>query len=110
MIEIMQVLEFIDARADDYAKAKAERFQVEEYRKTLKALLMKKAEGKGVTAANAQEREAYADQEYSEHVKAIAAAVEIEEALRWKLISAQAKIEVWRSQEATSRAMVKGAA
>jgi len=31
------------------------------------------------------------------------AAVETEEEVRWALVAAQARIEVWRSQEASSR-------
>jgi len=31
-------------------------------------------------------------------------AVEIEEEIRWGLVAAQARIEVWRSMEATNRA------
>jgi hypothetical protein len=29
--------------------------------------------------------------------------VEVEEEIRWGLVAAQARIEVWRSQEATNR-------
>ena len=51
-----------------------------------------------------QEREAYASPKYKEHLKALQQAVETREELRWMLIAAQARIEVWRSQEASSRA------
>jgi len=47
---------------------------------------------------------AYASSRYKEHLKALQQAVEAREELRWMLIAAQARIEVWRSQEASSRA------
>lgn len=58
-------------------------------------------------AVNAQEREAYSDPEYVQLLKGLRDAVEIEEEIRWGLVAAQARIEVWRSMEATSRAEVK---
>ena len=70
--------------------------------------LMKAAmtEGKAKTAA-AAEVEAYADPTYVEVLKGLQAAVEREEAIRWGLISAQARIEVYRTQSANDRVMEK---
>jgi hypothetical protein len=56
------------------------------------------------TAIGAQEREAYAHEEYKQLLNGLKAAVEVEEELRWALVAAQARIEVWRSQEASNRA------
>lgn len=89
------------------AKAKAERVYLEEYRKSLKALLMKAS---AATSAAIQERDAYADDKYIQHLHALRIAVEAEEALRWRVVVSQAAIEVWRSQEASNRAMDRGAA
>ena len=66
---------------------------------------MKDALQSGFEAVNAQEREAYSHPTYKNHLKAIREAMELEEKLRWQLISAQARVEVWRSQEASNRAM-----
>jgi hypothetical protein len=55
------------------------------------------------TTVNAQERDAYAHPEYIELLKGIRDAVEIEEELRWKLIAAQARVDVWRSEQANLR-------
>ena len=74
---------------------------LEEYRKSLKAILMKRSYEQTV---NAQEREAYSAQEYIDLLKGLKEAVEREEEVRWGLVAAQARIEVWRSQEATNRA------
>ena len=93
-------IEYIFKHGKRYAKAKAERIYLEEYRKSLKAILMKKSIE---SAVNAQEREAYSDPEYVELLKGLKEAVEVEEEIRWGLVAAQARIEVWRSMEATSR-------
>lgn len=93
-------IDYIIRNAKKFAQAKADRLYLEEYRKSLKAMLMKRSmEG----AIGAQEREAYAHPEYVELLKGLKVAVEIEEKLRWDLIAAQARVEVWRSQEATNR-------
>ena len=64
--------------------------------------------GLGMMAVRAAaEIEAYADAAYVEILKGLAAAVEQEETLRWGLVSAQARIDVWRSTEASNRAMDK---
>ena len=87
------------------AAARAERVYLEEYRKSLKALLMKACTQ---TSAALQEREAYADQTYVLHLAALRLAVEREETLRWKMVTAQTAVEVWRSQEASNRRMDRG--
>lgn len=89
------------------AAAKAERVYLEEYRKTLKALLMKAS---NQSSAALQEREAYADQQYQQHLSALRIAVEKEEALRWRMVVAQTAVEIWRSQEASNRSMDRAAA
>ena len=88
------------------AKAKAERVYLEEYRKSLKALLMAASKQ---TSAALQERDAYADKSYTDHLTALRHAVEAEEALRWRMVVSQAAIEVWRSQEASNRSMDRSA-
>jgi hypothetical protein len=97
-------IEYIFKHGKRYAKAKAERIYLEEYRKSLKAILMKRSLE---NAVNAQEREAYSDPEYLQLLNGLKDAVLIEEEIRWGLVAAQARIEVWRSREATNRAEVK---
>lgn len=106
-IEIDKVLDFIRDNSGKYAQAKANRIYLEEFRKSKKAILMKSAEQEGHTSAVAQEREAYAHQEYQELLKGLRDAVEQEEKLRWLLIAAQAKFEVWRSLESSKRQGVR---
>ena len=100
-------IQWIWDNAPRLAKAKGERVYVEEYRKSLKALLMKASTKQ---AANAREEEAYADPSYIEHLAAIRAAIEIEETLRWRMVSAEAAVEVWRSQEASNRRLDRATA
>ena len=107
MIDPQAAVDYMIAKAGEYAKAKSDRIYCEEYRKSLKAMLMKDAMAAGHNAVNAQEREAYASDEYCRHLKALREAVEVEENLRWMLIAAEARIEVWRSQEASKRSEIK---
>jgi hypothetical protein len=99
--------EAIREKATDYAKAKARRVYLEEFRRTKKALLMKDALLRGIEAANAQEREALADAEYEVVLKGLSAATEIEEKLKWELESHRLDIEIWRTRQATERMVVQ---
>lgn len=91
---------FIYETAPLYADAKAERVYLEEFRKTKKALLMKQC---GLEAISAQEREAYANPDYLGVLEGLRVAVEKEETLRWHLIAAQARVEIWRTESANNR-------
>lgn len=93
-------VDYILKNAPKFAKAKAERVYIEEYRKSLKAILMKRSLE---NAIGAQEREAYAHPEYIELLEGLKEATEVEEKLRWDMVAAQARIEIWRSQEASNR-------
>lgn len=106
-IQIFRALDWIRDNATAMAQAKADRVQLEEFRKSKKALLMQKAEEAGHKSAATQEREAYAHPEYIEFLNALAAAVEKEEKLRWLMTAAQARIDCWRSLESTRRIEAK---
>lgn len=99
-------IELMQATAPRLARAKAERVYLEEYRKSLKAILMKQCAEK-TTAA--QEREAYADDTYIKHLEALKIAVQGEEELRWRMVASEAAIEVWRSREASNRSIDRSA-
>lgn len=96
-----EAVDYILKNGKIFAKAKAKRVYLEEYRKSLKAILMKRSME---TAIGAQEREAYAHQEMLELLNGLRAAVEMEEKLRWDLIGAQARVEIWRTEQANNRA------
>lgn len=102
--DINLAVEYLYTHGAKYAEAKSHRVFLEEFRKSQKAMLIikAKAEGRAKTEA-AAETEAYADPAYVEVLKGLEAAVEREEQLRWGLVSAQAKIDVWRSEQANNR-------
>lgn len=103
-IDPQRAVDFIRDNAQSLAEAKANRVYMEEWRKTLKAKLMKSC---GLEAIGAQEREAYAHEDYQQHLSGLREAILIEERLRWQMVAAQARIEVWRSQNASNRLMDK---
>ncbi len=106
--DINDAVDYLYVHGRKYAEAKAHRVYLEEFRKSQKAMLMKAAlaEGRAKSAAVA-EIEAYAAPAYVEILKGLEAATEAEESLRWGLVSAQARIDVWRSTEASNRAFDK---
>lgn len=106
-INIFECLDKIRDNAPALAKARAERVYMEEFRKTQKALSMKAAESRGISAISAQERDAYADPAYQAHLVALMEAVEAEQTLYWKMVAEQAAIEAWRSIEASRRMEAK---
>lgn len=95
-----KAVDFLIANAEKFAKAKADRVYLEEFRKSKKALLMNACTEK---AANAREQFAYSHPEYVELLQGLRDAVEIEEALRWQQVAAQLRVEIYRTQEASNR-------
>lgn len=94
-------------KAREYAAAEATRIYLTELRKSTKADLMKKAEADGVTAANAQEREAYAHPEYKALLRDLREATEVATLRRLEFKMKEWEIEVWRTKNATKRAEMK---
>lgn len=101
--EVDKALDYLRDNARDAAQAKANRIYVEEYRKVIKAQLMKEH---GDKSAVIQEREAYSDPRYIQHLEAIKEAVVIDEGHRFLRAAADAKIEAWRTQSSNTRARV----
>lgn len=104
IIDPQKSVDFMIAKSKAYAMAEGNKTYMEELRKTIKAEQMIEAEVMGYKTAVLQERTAYASLPYKQHLLALQQAVEVREELRWMLIAAQARIEVWRSQEASNRA------
>lgn len=99
-IDPQRAVDFILRNAPRMGAAKGQRIRLEEFRKSKKALLMAAS---ALPSVAAREQYAYAHAEYLEVLDAIGAAVELEETLRWQMLAAQIKVEVWRSQEASNR-------
>ena len=95
-----KAVDYIIANAGKFAAAKAERVYIEEFRKSKKALLMAQSPAE---AANAREQYAYSHADYLALLDGLKAAVEVEEKLRWDLVAAQARVEIWRTEQANNR-------
>lgn len=107
--DIDAAVNYLYTHGQKYAEAKAHRVYLEEFRKSQKAMLMKAAMASGAAKTSAAaEMEAYADPAYLEILKGLQAAVDKEEGLRWGLISAQARIEVFRTESANNRNFDRG--
>ena len=104
MNEPTQAIQYLIDTAPLYAKSKADRMFLEEYRKSRKAQLASQA---GTEVLGKQETFAYAHPEYIQILEGIREAVEKEETYRWMMTAAQAKIEVWRTQQYSARLEVK---
>jgi len=96
-----KAVDYILKHAALFAKAKAERTYIEQYRKSLKGILMKRSME---TAIGAQERDAYAHPEMVQLLEGLKAAVEIEEKLKWDITAAELRVEIWRTEQANNRA------
>ena len=100
--DVEKAVDWLRDNADSCAKARATRIYLEEYRKSLKALLMSKYPDMSVSA---QEREAYAHQDYQSHLKLMQQAIYEDERMKFFRASAEVKIEAWRTQQANIRAI-----
>lgn len=97
--EAERAVDFLRDSAEKAACARAERAFAEEYRKSMKALIMSHHEG----SVALQERNAYSDPKYIAHLEAIRAAVFQDELMRSQREAAQAKIQAWQTQSANLR-------
>ena len=95
-----KAVDYILANASKFAQAKANRVFIEGFLKSKKALLMSQSKAE---AANAREQDAYSSPEYVELLQGLKEAVETEEKLKWELVAAQLRVDVWRSEEASNR-------
>ena len=100
--DVEKAVDWLRDNADSCAKARATRIYLEEYRKSLKALLMSKYPDMSVSA---QERDAYAHQDYQSHLKLMQQAIYEDERMKFFRASAEVKIEAWRTQQANIRAI-----
>ena len=98
--EMGEALDSIEINAPEYARAKAERIHLDDYRKVQLAILFEHAVGKTVA-----EKESWckAHAQYAEVLTEHANAVERETALYWNLKLAETQIEVWRTIQASRR-------
>lgn len=109
--DVEKALDFLRSNSFKAAKARAERIYLEEFRKSKKAMLMQQAmighNGPNDLPVSAQERDAYAHQEYQELLLGLKVAVEEDEKARFGMLAAQSIIDAWRTQQANARVMEK---
>jgi hypothetical protein len=104
MNEPTKAIQFLIDTAEPYSKAKATRIYLEGFLKSRKAQLQSQA---GTEVIGKQETYAYAHADYIEILEGIRQAVEREERFRWLMTAAQARIEVWRTEQYSARMEVK---
>ena len=105
---VEHALAFMRDKSEGHAKAKANRVYLEQFRKSKKAILMIEAEQKGKKTGQEREAYAYAHPEYAELLQGLRIAVEQEETYKFQLKAAEARIEIWRTQQANQRAEYRG--
>ena len=98
-----KAIDFILTNASQFAQAKATRVQLEEFRKSKKAMLMADEEG----SLGAKEIYAYAHPSYVQLLMDIKDAIIQEEELKYKLEAAKLRVEVWKTEEYTKRVEMK---
>lgn len=105
-IDPQKAVDFLREHAPILAAAKGQRVYLEQFLKSKKALLMRES---GAGSVASQEVAALAHPDYIALVEALRDAADAEERERWLMVAAQARIEVWRSLEASNRAVDRGA-
>lgn len=95
---------FIRDKAGELAEAKANRVYLEQFRKSKKAILFSQSSAKTMAE---KENYAYSHSEYLDVLNGLREAVAIEEKLKFQMVAAQLKIEVWRSKNANNRFEMK---
>lgn len=99
-IDPNEAINFMIKNSEAYANAKAQVVYLTEYRKTVKALGFQRSL-KNTMAE--KEADAYTTVEYKTCVEGLKEAVAEAERLRWMLVAAQARVDVYRTQEASNR-------
>ena len=104
MNEPTRAIQYLIDTAPLYSRAKADRIYLDEFKKSRRAQLMSQA---GTEVLGKQETFAYAHPDYIQILEGIREAVETEERYRWLMTAAQARIEVWRTEQYSARMEMK---
>jgi len=99
-IDPNKCIDFILENAGKYADAQKVTEQLELFRPSLKAILMKKSNEQTI---GAQEREAAASEEYINNGIAIAEANALAVKLKWELEAARLRHSTWQTLEVSNR-------
>ena len=98
--DIEKALDFLRNTAEEAAQARANRLHLDDFSRVLKAIVMSEhlAEPLG-----AQERHAYSDVRYRNHLEGLKVSIFQDERNRFLRAAAEAKFEVFRTQCANER-------
>lgn len=107
MTEIQKIIYEAEQNGKLFAKAESERIYLEEFKKSLLAILMKEYEQKGFTTVAAQEREARANEKYIDVLKGLAEATKNAMELKFKLKVSEWKVMLHQTKQADRRAEMK---
>ena len=99
-----EAINYIFTHAPEFAKAKGQLAQLEAYRHSLRSIKMKQSNEQSL---GAQEREAYASQEYQDLCAAIGVATEETEKLKYQLEAAKMRFQAWQTESANNRQLEK---
>jgi len=110
--EVSAAVNYLRDISPTAARARAEAQYLDEFSKSLKATIMMerktvKRDNDAKTPIAQLEMEALADERYITHLEAVRIATEHDLYLRHLLHAAEVKIDVWRSEQATERALGK---
>jgi hypothetical protein len=94
-------MDFLRDNADAAGQAKAERLYLDDYTKSLLAILMTE---RAMDSLGAQERYARAHPKFLQHLEGLKTAVAEDVRQQFLMEAAKVKIEVWRSLSARERA------
>jgi hypothetical protein len=100
MTDPNEAISYIIKNSAAHAQAKGNRVYIEQYRKTVKAQLMAQSTAKTVSE---RETDAYGHAEYAALLDGLKEAVIQEEKLKFLLIAAQLRVDVWRTNQANNR-------
>ena len=98
-----KALDYLRDSATETAKTRAERLYLDDYSRVLRATIMSEHLAEPV---NAQERYAFSDVRYRNHLEALKVAIYEDEKARFLREAAAVKISVWQSEHADQRRML----
>ena|SRR5258708_39710063 len=99
--QLEKALDYLRDTAETAAQNRANRLYLDDFSRVLRATIMSEHLAEPV---NAQERYAYGDIRYRNHLEALKIAIFNDEKARYLREAATVKIEVWRSEQANARA------
>lgn len=108
--QVEAAIQWIEDNADHAAQARSDRLHLEEFTKSLKAELMQRAAAEFAaeglkSTLGAQEQYALDHPRYRVHLEGLREAIRLDTRNVWLKDVAEARLEIWRTQEATKRSL-----